>query len=112
LLFICIGVYSSHNDLFAVGETLVIGVAGYVLLWLGFHPAPLLLGFVLGSQFEENLRRALVLSEGDFTTFIERPISASFLSVAAVLIGAKLFFSFRRKPSAKAGTVSAVTAAE
>jgi putative tricarboxylic transport membrane protein len=113
LLFICIGVYSSHNDLFAVGETLVIGVAGYVLLWLGFHPAPLLLGFVLGSQFEENLRRALVLSEGDFTTFIERPISASFLSVAAVLIGAKLFFSFRRKPSAKPDPVSnTVTTAE
>lgn len=111
LLFICIGVYSSHNDLFGVGETLVIGVAGYALLWLGFHPAPMLLGFVLGSQFEENLRRALVLSEGDLATFIERPISASFLFIAATLIGAKFFFHLRKKQSAvKAPAAARATA--
>jgi len=86
LLFICIGVYSSHNDLFAVGETLMIGVVGYVLIKLGFHPAPMLLGFVLGGQFEENLRRALLLSHGDLTTFITRPISATFLAIATLLI--------------------------
>lgn len=97
LLFICIGVYSSHNDLFAVGETLVIGVAGFVLIRLGFHPTPMLLGFVLGSQFEENLRRALVLSQGDITTFVERPISATFLAIASTLIGAKLYFYFRSR---------------
>jgi putative tricarboxylic transport membrane protein len=105
LLFICIGVYSSHNDLFAVGETLVIGVAGFVLIRLGFHPAPMLLGFVLGSQFEENLRRALVLSQGDLTTFVERPISATFLAIASTLIGAKLFFHFRNR-STKATPLS------
>lgn len=107
LLFICIGVYSSHNDLFAVGETLVIGIAGFVLIRLGFHPAPMLLGFVLGSQFEENLRRALVLSQGDVTTFIKRPISATFLAIAALLIGTKMFFYLRRRYSASLTPASA-----
>src|ERR1700676_1688285 len=102
LFFVCIGVYSANNDLFAVGETLVIGVAGYVLLWLGFHPAPLLLGFVLGSQFEENLRRALVLSQGDLTTFVERPISAVFIGLCVVLILGQIYVRLRRP---KAGAV-------
>ena len=97
LLFICIGAYSSHNDLFAVGETLVIGIAGYGLVRLGFHPAPMLLGFVLGGQFEENLRRALVLSHGDPMIFIERPISATILSIAATLIALQVVFRFRSR---------------
>jgi putative tricarboxylic transport membrane protein len=107
LLFICIGVYSGHNELFAVGETLVIGIAGFVLIRLGFHPAPMLLGFVLGSQFEENLRRALVLSQGDLATFVERPISATFLAIASLLVGTKLFFHFRRRRPATATPASA-----
>jgi putative tricarboxylic transport membrane protein len=109
LLFICIGVYSGHNDLFAVGETLVIGIAGFVLIRFGFHPAPMLLGFVLGSQFEENLRRALVLSQGDLATFIERPISATFLAVASLLIGTKLFFHFRKRHPAPMTSASPST---
>ena len=48
LFFVCIGVYSTNNDMFQVGETVVIGILGYVLLLLDFHPAPILLGFVLG----------------------------------------------------------------
>jgi putative tricarboxylic transport membrane protein len=97
LLFICIGVYSGHNDLFAVGETLVIGIVGYVLLQLDFHPAPMLLGFVLGTRFEENLRRALLLAHGDLSIFLERPISATFLVIAAVLIVTQIFFRLRKK---------------
>ena len=62
--------------MFQVGETLVIGVFGYVLLRLGFHPAPILLGFVLGPRFEENFRRAMLISRGDLGVFVERPISA------------------------------------
>jgi TctA family transporter len=65
LFFICIGVYSTNNDFFQVGETVVIGIFGYILLQLGFHPAPILLGFVLGPRFEENFRRAMLISRGD-----------------------------------------------
>src|SRR5581483_10268361 len=61
LFFICIGVYGVNNDLFQVGLTLVVGIFGYVLLLLGFHPAPILWGFVLGPRFEEIFRRAMLI---------------------------------------------------
>lgn len=97
LFFVCIGVYSTSSSLFQVGETLVIGIFGYLLLILGFHPAPILLGFVLGPRFEENFRRAMLLSQGDLTVFVERPISAAFLTVCAILILGQLFIRWRRR---------------
>jgi len=103
MFFVCIGVYSANNDLFQVGETLFIGVFGYVLLRLGFHPAPILLGFVLGPRFEENFRRAKLLSRGDLTTFVERPISAVFVGLCVILLSAQIYVYFRgRKKITKA----------
>jgi putative tricarboxylic transport membrane protein len=96
LFFICIGVYAADNDVFQVGATLVIGIFGYLLLLLGFHPAPILLGFVLGPRFEENFRRAMLIARGDLMTFIERPISAVFISLCVLLIAAQVYFRFRR----------------
>jgi TctA family transporter len=98
LFFVCIGVYSSHNDLFHVTETLAIGVVGYVLLVLGFHPAPVLLGFVLGPRLEENFRRALLIARGDLTTFVdlqEHWISAIFLALCVVLIVGQIVVRIR-----------------
>ena len=86
LVFICLGVYSVNNNTFDVYMTAVLGVLGYILLKLRFEPAPLLLGFVLGPMMEENLRRAMLLSRGDPSTFIERPISAVVLGLCAALL--------------------------
>ncbi|WP_375463927.1 tripartite tricarboxylate transporter permease [uncultured Methylobacterium sp.] len=97
MFFVCIGVYSTSSSLFQVGETLVIGLFGYLLLILGFHPAPILLGFVLGPRFEENFRRAMLLSQGDLTVFVERPISAAFLAVCALLVVGQLYMRWRRR---------------
>ena len=97
LFFVCIGVYSTNNSLFQVGETLVIGVVGYILLLLGFHPAPILLGFMLGPRFEENFRRAMLLSRGDPWVFVQRPLSLTFLVLAAVLLLIVLAPSVRLK---------------
>jgi TctA family transporter len=91
MFFVCIGVYAANNDMFQVGETVVIGILGYILLRLGFHPAPILLGFVLGPRFEENFRRALLLSRGDLATFIERPISAVFIGLCVLLLAVQLY---------------------
>jgi putative tricarboxylic transport membrane protein len=99
LFFVCIGVYSASNDLFGVGETLVIGVFGYILLLLGFHPAPILLGFVLGPRFEENFRRTMLLSRGTLAIFIERPISATFIALSVLLIGGQIYVRLRRSRS-------------
>ncbi|MBE7244855.1 MAG: tripartite tricarboxylate transporter permease [Actinomycetospora chiangmaiensis] len=95
LFFICVGVYSTNNEMFGVLQTLVIGVVGYGLLRLGFHPAPVLLGFVLGPRLEENFRRALLLSRGDLATFIDSPISATFVALAVLLVGMQVFLAYR-----------------
>ncbi len=95
LFFVCIGVYAANNDFFQVGEVVVLGMFGYVLLRLGFHPAPILLGFVLGPRFEENFRRAMLIARGDIGTFVERPISAFFIALCAILLGSQLYFRLR-----------------
>jgi putative tricarboxylic transport membrane protein len=97
LIFICVGVFSTNNELFAIGEVLAIGIGGYVLLQLGFHPAPILLGFVLGPRFEENFRRSMLISGGDLRVFVERPISAAFLTLAAVVVLLQVVLWVRRK---------------
>lgn len=97
MFFICIGVYSTNNDLFQVAEVLFLGVVGYVLLRLGFHPAPVLLGFVLGPRFEENFRRAMLISDGDFLSFIEHPISAVFLALCVLLLLLQVYFFIRKQ---------------
>ena len=57
-----------------------------LLLGLWMLAAPFLLGFILGPMMDENLRRALLLSHGDFGVFVTRPISATLLALAAVLL--------------------------
>ncbi len=95
MFFVCIGVYAANNDFFQVGEVVVIGLFGYVLLRLGFHPAPILLGFVLGPRFEENFRRAMLISRGDIGVFVERPISAVFVALCILLIGSQIYFRLK-----------------
>jgi len=86
LLFCCIGVYSLQNNVWDVLMTALFGLIGWLFVKLECEPAPLLLGFILGPLMEENLRRALLLSRGDPTVFVTRPLSATLLGVAAVLL--------------------------
>jgi TctA family transporter len=103
MFFVCIGVYADNNDMFHVAEVLAIGILGYVLLRLGFHPAPILLGFVLGPRFEENFRRAMLISRGDILVFVERPISAVFIALCAILIIGQLYFRIFAKAKKEEG---------
>ena len=82
LLFCCIGVYSINNNAFDVFMTALFGVLGYLFFKLDCEPAPLLLGFILGPMMEENLRRALLLSRGDPTVFVTRPMSRGHAAIA------------------------------
>lgn len=86
LVFCCIGVYTVNNSIFDIFVTASFGIIGYMFFKFGCEPAPLLLGFVLGPMMEENFRRALLLSRGDFTTFVTRPLSLSLLIAAALLL--------------------------
>jgi putative tricarboxylic transport membrane protein len=96
LIFCCIGIYSINNNPSDVLFTAFFGLMGYVLIKLGFEPAPLLLGFVLGKLMEEKLRQALILSRGSFSTFVERPVSAGLLVVAAVMLAVALLPSIQK----------------
>jgi TctA family transporter len=97
LTFMAIGVYSINNlnlDLFLM---VGFGLAGYVFQKLRIQVAPLVLAFVLGPLIEESLRRAMVLSRGDPTIFITRPLSAMFLVITAAMLLVMLWPSIRRK---------------
>ncbi len=91
-----IGVYSVRSqawDLFAVA---FFGLLGYLMSKLRCEPAPLLLGFVLGPLLEENLRRAMIMSRGDATTFVSRPISLTLLLLAVAVLVVVLLPSVRK----------------
>ncbi|NUZ07202.1 tripartite tricarboxylate transporter permease [Piscinibacter koreensis] len=85
-LFCCIGTYTLNNNSFDVFMTAGFGVLGYVFYKLSCEAAPLLLGFILGPMMEENLRRALLLSRGDWTTFVTRGLSAGLLFAALLML--------------------------
>ncbi len=97
LIFCCIGIYSVNNQPVDVAFTAMFGLFGYLLIKLGFEPAPMLLGFVLGKLMEEKLRQALIISRGSFMTFVERPISAGLLIVAVTILVIALLPSINKK---------------
>jgi putative tricarboxylic transport membrane protein len=86
LVFCCIGVFSLNNATFDIVLMVIFAAFGYGLLKFGCEPAPMLLGFILGPMIEENLRRALLLSRGDPSVFVTRPLSLIMLLTAASLI--------------------------
>ena len=97
VLFCAIGVYTTNSNPFDIWLVGIFGVLGYVFIQLKMEPAPLLLGFVLGPMMEENLRRALSLAHGDWLVFLRRPLSASLLAVALLLVLMMALPALRRK---------------
>jgi len=97
LMFCVVGVFASGSAVFDVFVMVMFGVLGYLMRKFGYEPAPLVLAFVLGPMLENNLRKSLILSHGDFTIFIERPISATCLVLAAVALAAPLLPALARR---------------
>lgn len=97
IAFCSIGVYSVNSNVFDLYAVAFFGLIGYVLAKLRCEPAPLLLGFVLGPLLEEHLRRAMIMSRGDATTFVTRPISLTLLLLAAAVLVVVLLPSIRKK---------------
>jgi len=97
IFFMCIGVFSTHNALFDVMELAVFGIFGAFFLALDFPLSPIVLGFVLGPMLEENFRRAMLISRGDIGVFLQRPIAATFVLLAAALLSFQVV-SYLRKP--------------
>ncbi|AXC50649.1 tripartite tricarboxylate transporter permease [Paracoccus suum] len=96
LIFCALGTYTLSATLFDVWLLMGFGVMGYVFLKLDCEPAPLIMGLILGPLMEENFRRAMFLSRGEFSTFVTRPISLGLLVFAALALAAVLLPVFGR----------------
>jgi TctA family transporter len=97
IAFSAIGTFSLGLNAWHVFAIAFFGVLGYVLLKLGCEPAPLLLGFVLGPLLEDHLRRSLIISRGDLSIFISRPVSALLLALAVAAIVIAVLPTIRRQ---------------
>ncbi len=106
LMFICIGTYSVNNSSFEVWLVVFFGFLGYAMRIFDFPAAPLLLGFVLGPMMEEHFRRAMLLSRGNFSTFIDRPISAVVMALTAMLLVWGVWSAMKQRRIARAELAS------
>ncbi|MBD9597349.1 tripartite tricarboxylate transporter permease [Ensifer sp. ENS05] len=97
LVFSMVGLYSIDNSTAPIIMAAGFGLLGYLFNRLGCEPAPLLLGFILGPMMEVYMRRALLLSKGDATVFLTKPLSLALLTTAVVLLISVLSPVIRRK---------------
>jgi putative tricarboxylic transport membrane protein len=86
LLFCLVGAYSINGNVFDIFVMIFFGIIGLFMRKTGYEPAPLVLAFILGPIFEQNLRQALILSDGSPAIFLRRPISASLLIISGLLL--------------------------
>lgn len=97
ILVLCtIGVYGVNGAIFELWLMLGFGILGFFLTRYGFGTAPVILGLILGGLMESNLRRGLLVFNGDWSQFVLRPISASLLILACVFLALVVRQNFRR----------------
>jgi putative tricarboxylic transport membrane protein len=97
IMFCIIGVYEVSHSIVDVWIMLIMGGVGYVLRKLDFDPAPLVLGLVIAPIFELSLRQSLVMSNGDWSIFFRRPISATLLAICVGLLAVSAISALARK---------------
>jgi putative tricarboxylic transport membrane protein len=98
-LFCLIGAYTIGGNVFDIYVMIVFGAIGYGLRRIKYEPAPLVLAFVLGPMLEQNLRQALILSDGNPAVFVTHPISAAclFISFFLLISGVTPYMKKRRR---------------
>src|SRR5262247_1378335 len=96
IMFCVIGVYEVNHSIVDVWIMLIMGVVGYGLKKFGLDPAPLVLGLVISPLFEMSLRQSLLMSNGTWTIFFERPIAATLLAICLGLLALAALSHIRR----------------
>ena len=86
IMFCVLGVYDVNHSVVDVWIMLIMGIFGYGLRKFGFDPAPLVLGLVIAPTFEQSLRQSLIMSNGNYLIFFNRPISAALLAICGILL--------------------------
>jgi putative tricarboxylic transport membrane protein len=99
LVFAVLGAYAANGSIADVVILLVIGLVGYLMRVYDFPVAPVLVGMILGPLAEQQLRRALAISQGDPSVFLTRPIAAAILAVAALILLAPYLLRLVRRPA-------------
>lgn len=99
LVMASIGAFSVHRSAGDLVAMAVIGLGGFVLRLMGAPIAPVMIGLILGPAAEQHLRRALSISQGDWTVFLTHPLSAALLLVAAIIVLRNLFWQPARRES-------------
>jgi putative tricarboxylic transport membrane protein len=97
ITFSAIGIYSVDGKAMDVYLAAGFGVLGFVWTKLGFNPAPMLLGFVLGPLLEENLRRAMLMSYGNPSVFVREPISLTFIIATIAILAVMIVPAVRKR---------------
>ena len=92
MLLCFIGSFASGNKVFDMQTALVMGIVGFLFTLGGIPAAPALLGIILGATIETNFRRAMVISNGSYSIFVQKPICLVFLLIALASI---LFVALR-----------------
>jgi putative tricarboxylic transport membrane protein len=98
LVFATIGTYGISRSIIDLGLLYAVGLIGFFMRRYDFPAAPVIIGMILGPMAEQNFRQAMTISQGDMTTFLTRPISATLLAIAVLaLIGPRLWAMARRR---------------
>jgi putative tricarboxylic transport membrane protein len=97
VLFAMIGTYSLNGSRADVVTACVLGALGFGLRWAGFSLGPVLLGVVLGPLIEQEFRRALAMSGGDFSVFVTRPIALGILTLSVLALSVPFLRGRRRE---------------
>ncbi len=97
LVFATLGVYSYNQSVFDLGLLFVFGIVGYLMRRFDFPVAPCIIGMILGPLAEQNFRRALSITQGDYSVFFTHPISATLLAIAALIVVAPWLLRLRQR---------------
>jgi len=97
LVFATLGVYSLSNSIVDLITLYAIGAVGFLMRRFGFPVAPAVIGMILGPLAEQQFRRALAISQGDYTVFFTRPLSLTLMVVAALALLVPIALDMRAK---------------
>lgn len=100
VMFTTVGVYSLSNDITSVFEFIAFGVLGYILRKLGFDPGPMIMSFILAPLIENSLRQSLLMSGGNMSIFISRPISGTLVAIFVLVLIGQFYTSYMRRKKA------------
>jgi putative tricarboxylic transport membrane protein len=112
IMFCVIGVYEVNHSIVDVWIMLIMGVVGYGLKKFGLDPAPLVLGLVIAPIFEMSLRQSLIMSDGTWLIFLQRPIAVTLLAICATLLALAAWSAIARRRDWRAKLAEAEAVSE